>query len=197
MTPAGGAAVAYFTLGGAGSGKSTLARRISALTSALYLDKDALAGPLVELALESLGENSSDRESNDVYLRRVMPLEYDALFAVAGQNLRLGHSVVIDAPFAAYVSDPDYLQTAVAAASWPDVHIRVIQVIASPEAIRRRLVERASVRDHVKLTDWDTYWRKFGSLQCAWTGVQYDRVSNEEDGDFSAIEALIPTPQGK
>jgi predicted kinase len=42
-----------------------------------------------------------ERESNSFYREMVMPAEYEAIFAVAGDNLRLGLSVVIDAPFAA------------------------------------------------------------------------------------------------
>lgn len=183
--------VAYITLGGAGSGKSTVSRHISEYTGALYLDKDVLAGPLVGLALEAFGENASDRESNEIYLRRVMPLEYDALFAVAGQNLALGHSVVLDAPFVAYLSDPDYLRTEMARASWPEVHVRVIRVVASPETVRRRLIERASERDRIKLNDWDNYWRAFGALQCLWHGVERVEIANDSDNDFSAIDTLL------
>lgn len=195
MTNTDSAPVAYITLGGAGSGKSTVSRRISELTGALYLDKDVLAGPLVGLALEALGANASDRESNDVYLRRVMPLEYDALFAVAGQNLTFGHSVVLDAPFVAYLSDPDYLHAAMARASWPDVRVRVIQVVASPRTVKRRLIKRASARDRAKLNDWEAYWRVFGSLECKWRGVENERVANDTDNDLSEIEGLLRAPQ--
>jgi Predicted kinase len=183
--------VAYITLGGAGSGKSTVSRHISEYTGALYLDKDVLAGPLVGLALEALGENASDRESNEVYLRRVMPLEYDVLFAVGAQNLAFGHSVVLDAPFVAYLSDRDYLRNAMARASWPEVRVRVIQVVASPQTVKRRLIERASARDRIKLNDWDAYWRAFGSLECSWKGVERVQIANDNDNDFSEIDTLL------
>jgi predicted kinase len=168
-----------------------VSRRISELTGALYLDKDALAGPFVELALDALGQNPSDRESNDVYLRRVMPLEYDALFGIAGQNLNLGHSVVIDAPFVAYLSDPEYLLAASARALWPEVRVRVVQVVASAQTVRRRLMERASARDRIKLNDWDAYWETFGSLECTWRGIDRVVVVNDTDDDFSEIDALF------
>jgi predicted kinase len=183
--------VVYIVLGGAGSGKSTVARKISALTGALYLDKDVVAGALAGLALEVLGEEPSDRESNDVYLRRVMPLEYDALFAVAGQNLALGHSVVLDAPFAAYLSDPGFLQTAMAKARWQKVYVRVFKVTASPQTVKRRLLERGSARDRMKLKDWDTYWRRFGVLECSWQGIRSEEIPNEQDNDFSALQQIL------
>jgi hypothetical protein len=123
-----------------------------------------------------------------------MPLEYDALFAVAGQNLALGHSVVMDAPFAVYLSDPDFLQTAMAKAGWPKVFVRVFQVTASPQTVKRRLSERGSARDRMKLNDWDTYWRRFGIQECSWQGIQSEEISNEQDNDFSAIERILRSP---
>src|SRR6185312_3545360 len=183
MTIGEGRPAVYIALGGAGSGKSTVARKISALTGALYLDKDVVAGALAGLALELLGEEPSDRESNEVYLRRVMPLEYETLFAVAAQNLELGHSVVMDAPFAAYLSDTDFLQSAMTKAGWPEVHVRVFLVKASAQTIKRRLVERGSPRDRVKLDDWGAYWRRFGVLECSWRGIRSEEILNEQDND--------------
>lgn len=184
----------YIVFGGAGSGKSTVARKISALTGALYLDKDVVAGALAGLALELLGEEPSDRESNDVYLRKVMPLEYDTMFAIAAENLALGHSVVLDAPFAMYLSQPNFLHTAITKAAWPRAHVRAIHVTASQQTVKRRLLTRNSARDRVKLDDWDTYWSQFGVLKCNWQGVESEEVANDLDNDFSAIQRILPSP---
>ncbi|MDF2444313.1 MAG: hypothetical protein JWR01_2516, partial [Subtercola sp.] len=140
MTPGGPShPVAYITLGGAGSGKSTLSKLISSVTGAVYLDKDTLAGPLVRLAMEAFGQDPSDRESNNLYLEKIMPVEYETLFAAAGQNLELGLSVVLDAPFVAYLNDPEFLQNSVDSAGWPPARIRVIQVRTSPDVVKQRL----------------------------------------------------------
>jgi hypothetical protein len=104
--------------------------------------------------------------------------------------------VVLDAPFVAYLSDPEYLRAQMARASWPKVHVRVIQVVASPETVKRRLIERASARDRIKLDDWDNYWRAFGALQCAWRGVERVEVANDSDDDFSAIDNLLGALHG-
>ncbi|MBG6218681.1 putative kinase [Arthrobacter sp. CAN_A6] len=179
--------VAYITLGGAGSGKSTLSRRLSSLTGAVYLDKDTLAGPLVQVALEAFGQDPSDRESNALYLERIMPAEYETLFATAGRNLELGHSVVLDAPFVAYLEDPDFLRRLTENAAWPAARIRVIHVRTSPDVVRQRLVERGSERDRIKLADWDTYWERFGAVECRWTTGEHVVVGND---DQSALERL-------
>lgn len=171
--------VAYITLGGAGSGKSTLSQRLSAETGAVYLDKDTIAGPLVRVALDALGQDPSDRESNGVYVSAIMPAEYETLFAAAGTNLALGHSVVLDAPFVAYLDDPGFLSRSIARAGWPPSRIQVIRVRASPEVVRRRLVERGSERDRVKLADWDGYWARFGVVACRWEGMEIIDFWNE------------------
>jgi predicted kinase len=187
----GGFPTAYITLGSAGSGKSTISRRISAVTGAVYLDKDVVAGPLVQFALKALGQDPTDRESNATYVERLMPLEYSTLFAVAGSNLELGHSVVLDAPFVAYLSDPEYLESAIAAAGWPRVHIRIIHVEAPREVVRRRLLDRGQDRDRAKLEDWDAYWARFGVLDCRWRIGSHDRVVNDGARGLSMVDALV------
>lgn len=183
--------VAYITLGGAGSGKSTLSRHLSAVAGAVYLDKDTLAGPLVQVALEALGQDPSDRESNDLYLQRVMPAEYETLFAVAARNLELGHSVVLDAPFVAYLADPDFLDRATSDAGWPAARIRVIHVRTSPDIVRRRLIDRGSERDRVKLADWEAYWARFGELECRWSVGEHLVVTNDDESAFARLRGLV------
>lgn len=183
--------VAYITLGGAGSGKSTLSRHLSRLTGAVYLDKDTVAGPLVRVALEALGQDPSDRESNALYLGRIMPAEYETLFDTAGRNLELGHSVVLDAPFVAYLDDADFLRRVTENAGWPTTRIRVIHVETSPDIVRRRLIERGSSRDRAKLADWDGYWARFGVLRCRWSTGEHVSVSNDDDSALERLAALI------
>lgn len=183
--------VAYITLGGAGSGKSTLSRHLSALTGAAYLDKDTLAGPLVKVALEALGQDPSDRESNALYLEKIMPAEYEILAAAAGRNLELGHSVVLDAPFVAYLDDPDFLHRFTRDATWPPTRIRVIHVQTAPDVVRQRLTERGNERDRVKLADWDGYWAKFGIQRCRWATGEHVTITNDDDSALERVAALI------
>lgn len=183
--------VAYFVLGGAGSGKSTLSRRLSTLSGAAYLDKDTLAGPLVRVALEAFGQDPSDRESNPLYIEKVMPAEYETLFAAAGRNLELGRSVVLDAPFVAYLDDPGFLRRSAERASWPEVRIRVIHVRASADEVRRRLIERGSERDRAKLEQWDTYYKRYGELQCRWVDGEHTIVQNDGESDLDRLMDFV------
>ncbi|GLK16621.1 AAA family ATPase [Herbiconiux flava] len=182
---------ALAVVGGAGSGKSTVARRLARRTRAVYLDKDALAGPLVEAALAANGQPGDERESNAYYLEHVMPAEYAALFAVANDNLRLGRSVVIDAPFAAYLDQPAFFTEAADKAGWPALPHTVLHVSASETTTRRRLAERGLPRDTVKLADWDAFWPKWGDLTISWTGVRVLRLNNDLHPNIEDVVARL------
>ena len=167
-------------IGTAGSGKSTVAQRLARELGAAYLDKDTLAGRFVEAALSVAGHAPGDRESNSYYREQLLPLEYDSLLDVAGANLRLGRSVVVDAPFTPYLSDPQYIVDAAERLTWPQgVHVDVVCVRISPEMLKERLRSRALARDHWKLANWDEYWAQHGGRPCLWSGVRLTELWNE------------------
>ncbi|MCM6761661.1 AAA family ATPase [Rathayibacter sp. ZW T2_19] len=178
---------ALVVVGSAGSGKSTLAREIARRCRAVYLDKDALAGPLVEVALATSGHGADERENNSFYRESVMPAEYAALFGVAGDNLRLGLSVVIDAPFAAYLGRPDFLEKSTRDAVWPDVVPTVLRVTATESETRRRLESRGLDRDLAKLSDWEGFWRDWGRSPVSWAGVELIDLDNSAVPDLDAV----------
>ena len=169
----------FIVIGPAGSGKTTIAQRTAKQHEAAYLDKDRVSGRFVEFALTATGHDPTDRESNDYYRANLLPLEYETLMDVAGINLRLGRSVVLDAPFGAYFGDPDYLTRAAEDFQWPPTAITVIRVRVPQEVLRTRLTQRGLERDRWKLAHWDDYWATYGSLECAWSGVDYQDVNNE------------------
>lgn len=189
---------AIAVVGPAGSGKSTVARELARRAGAVYLDKDTLAGPLVEAALAASGNESSDRESNEYYRTHVMPAEYTSLFAVAGDNLRLGHPVVIDAPFAAYLDSPAFFARSATHGRWPDSPVFVLRVLAPEAVVKARLRERGLERDAVKLRDWDAFWRTWGSTRVTWTGVRVlDLPNHDSVADVDAVLEQIHEAGGE
>ena len=178
---------ALAVVGAAGSGKTTVALEIARRSGATYLDKDSLAGPLVEAAMEAQGQSREERESNRFYRERVMPAEYAALFSVASDNLRLGLSVVIDAPFAAYLDQPKFFDRATQLAGWPQVTRSVLHVYASEAETRRRLRERGLPRDRAKLSNWDEFWPKWGHSNITWTGIRVLELDNDTAADIGSI----------
>jgi predicted kinase len=169
----------FIVIGPAGSGKTTIAQQTAEKHQAAYLDKDRVSGRFVEFALTASGHDPTDRESNDYYRANLLPLEYETLMDVAGVNLRLGRSVVLDAPFGAYFDDPGYLTRAVNDFHWPSPEITVIRVRVPQDVLRSRLIKRALERDNWKLAHWDDYWATYGRLECTWSGVQFQDFDNE------------------
>lgn len=183
---------AVFVIGPAGSGKSTVAKLLAAALNAAYLDKDTLAGPFVQRALGGAGQDPDARESNPLYRAELMPLEYKVIFDVARDNLQLGKNVVIDAPFAAYLGNPDYLAAKREDSGWPpEAQSVVAEVVADPEIIVERILARGSERDRWKLANWEEFWTRFGSTSCAWTGTAIVTVRNDREADLSEVFAAI------
>lgn len=187
-------ATLVIVIGTAGSGKSTIAHRLAREYGAAYLDKDAMSARFVEAALVAAGYDPGDRESNAYYRERILPLEYDSLLDVAGANLRIGRSVVIDAPFSPYLSDPTYITVAADRFQWPPVDVEVVRVRVSPTTVQRRLRERGLQRDAYKLAHWDEYWAMHGEQACAWTGVRLSEISNDSDEADIALDRRSAQP---
>ena len=169
----------FIVIGPAGSGKTTIAQQTAQEHGAAYLDKDRVSGRFVEFALTATGHDPTDRESNDYYRENLLPLEYETLMDVAGINLRLGRSVVLDAPFGAYFGEPDYLTRVAEKFQWPSTSITVIRVRVPQDILRTRLTRRGLERDRWKLAHWDEYWSVYGSLECVWSGVHFQDFNNE------------------
>ena len=176
-------------IGTAGSGKSTIAQQLARQHGAAYLDKDAMSSRFVEAALVAAGYDAGDRESNTYYRDRVLPLEYDSLLDVSGANLRIGRSVVIDAPFSPYLSDPTFISSAAQRFDWPPLDvIEVIRVRVSPEVLQGRLRARGLERDRVKLAHWEEYWAEHGGRPCVWAGVQFSEYINDDPASVTTAD---------
>jgi predicted kinase len=191
LAPKSGTPPVFVAIGPAGSGKSHVARELARRLRAVYLDKDSLAGDLVDAALELVGRRAGGREDDPTYTERLMPAEYKALFATAADNLRLGLPIVLDAPFAAYLGNPDFLAVSADRASWPaGTPVVVVEVRASAETVRTRLTHRGLPRDRAKLADWPAFWQRLGTQDCAWSGARHVVVDNDAEPDLDAVVRL-------
>jgi predicted kinase len=173
----------YFVIGPAGSGKSTLSALIAQRTGAVYLDKDSLATPFTEALLEQAGTDKQARDNNEFYQRVVMDLEYSALLQVAGDNLRLGNSVVLDAPFVRYFPDEAFLEKAAQRHRWPeDTAATVVHVTVEGSRVRQRVEGRGYERDAWKLSHWDEFWASAQAADCRWRGAHHVLFDNSREG---------------
>ncbi len=183
----------FFVIGPAGSGKSTVSTRIARRIGAAYLDKDSVATFFTEALLEAAGTDKNERDNNEYYQRVVMDLEYRTLLRLAGDNLRLGHSVVLDAPFVRYFPREDYLEEAALIHAWPtDVEIVVVHVTVDGALVRDRVIGRGYDRDAWKIEHWDEFWATAQAAQCRWRGAHHVLFDNSASSpDDPRLEAAL------
>lgn len=183
----------FFVIGPAGSGKSTVSTLIARHLGAAYLDKDSVATLFTEALLVAHGSDPHERDNNEYYQRSVMDLEYQTLLRLAGDNLRLGTSVVLDAPFVRYFPEEDFLERAARDHAWPsDTRITVVHVTVDGDRVRDRVADRGFERDGWKLAHWDEFWATAQASECRWRGAHHALYDNSADGrDDAAIREAV------
>lgn len=142
--------------GYAGSGKTELGRMLIRETGWPMLDKDTLTRPVVETALEALGQSPHDRES-EVYLKTIRPREYEALLATTRENVECGNSAIVTAPFLRELADLSWIQRTRAAFAELGAHVTIVWVYCDAETMHTYLRMRGAARDAAKLADWPGY----------------------------------------
>lgn len=142
--------------GYAGSGKTELGRIFTRLTGWPIIDKDTTTRPVVEAALEAMGAQASDRES-ETYLSKIRPREYEALMATAHENTMCGAGVIITAPFIREFSDEAWLRRERGQFADDGVPVSVVWVSCDAESMLTYLRRRGVARDAHKLAHWDEY----------------------------------------
>ncbi|MGW0250822.1 AAA family ATPase [Nocardia goodfellowii] len=139
-----------------GSGKSEFARTLARATNWAILDKDTIARPLIEPALEDLGQSVNDRES-DIYVDRLRPREYEALEGVVNDNVAVGTSVIATAPYIREFTNRAWLDQVTARGETYQADSTFVWVRCSLETMLMYLRRRGAGRDQGKLADWDRY----------------------------------------
>jgi len=183
----------FFVIGPAGSGKSTVSTMIARRIHAAYLDKDTVATAFTEALLEAAGADKHERDNSPYYRDVVMGLEYATLLRLAGDNLRLGNDVVLDAPFVRYFGRADYLEDAARTHDWPsELEVIVVHVTVDGDLVRQRVDARGYGRDAWKLTHWDEFWATAQAADCRWRGAHHVLFDNSGAGaDAGALEAAL------
>ncbi|WP_323504868.1 ATP-binding protein, partial [Cryobacterium sp. RTC2.1] len=182
----------FFVVGPAGSGKSSVSKFIARQNHAAYIDKDTATTGFTELLLELRGFDKNERDNNEYYQTVIMPLEYETILKLCRDNLALGNSVVLDAPFGKYFSNEDFLTEVHARYYWPEAEKIVVHVHVDGEEMRQRLINRGYHRDEWKLHNWDAFWAKAQSVDCAWKSAHHVAFNNNGDGiDTTEFDRVI------
>jgi predicted kinase len=185
--------VVIFLIGPAGSGKSTIGKWIASKYRFCYLDKDMVCNKFTGLLLESNGYSPHERDGCPFYSDVVMDLEYQTLLDIANDNLKLGTSVILDAPFLGYFSNRNYIQELIEKYGWQNVKPFVLQVTVDFSVLKERLSARALDRDAWKLSNWDAYVQSIQEKQCLWEGVEIVQFDNSPDTvDLNKLDQMLP-----
>lgn len=145
--------------GYAGSGKTEFGRTLARATSWPILDKDTTTRPVVERALEVLGQPAHDRES-DIYNNVIRPREYEALMATAAENVACGVSVITTAPFLREFTDSAWIDRTRAQFETYGAKVTLVWMRSDHETMHAYLRHRGAARDATKLATWPTYLRQ-------------------------------------
>ncbi|MEV4890039.1 AAA family ATPase [Nonomuraea sp. NPDC055795] len=139
--------------GYAGSGKTEFSRFLSDITGWAFLDKDSLTRPIVERLLVTLG---GDRHT-DLYLKEVRPFEYRCLMETAWDNLHVGTSAILSAPFIAELKDEAWFTRLENQCAAKGIDVAAIWVRCDPDSMREYIEFRGAARDAWKLDNWEQY----------------------------------------
>jgi predicted kinase len=142
--------------GYAGSGKTELGRILARETGWAMLDKDTLTRPVLEAALEIIGNSPNDRES-EVYVDKIRPREYEAVLAAAHENVESGNSVIVTAPFIHEFNDPAWIKRTIARFAGLRAITTLVWVYCNSNTMHSYIRHRGAARDTAKLSNWAGY----------------------------------------
>ena len=159
----------------------------------LLLDKDVLCNTFTGKLLETQGYSPHDRDGNSYYRDIVMDLEYETLLNVANDNLQLGRSVILDAPFVGYFHKSDYIDGLVSTYGWEEVTPVVLRVDVNMDVLEQRLQNRGLERDRWKLEHWDSFVQGLKANVCTWENIQLISVDNSSEHlDLEQLTSQLP-----
>lgn len=150
-----------------GTGKTSIAKALADGLCMVHLSSDAvrkeLAGvPATEHRVAGFGEG--------IYTGEFTAKTYRALIEKGVAFLKSGRSVVLDATF----SNVKYLYEVKSAvqALGSDAEFHAVECVADDEAVRSRLLKRASEEGAISDADWEIYLRQKKSFEPMPAGIQ-------------------------
>ena len=153
---------AVFIAGPAGAGKTTLAADVVKLgqTSGMpmaLIDKDTICGRISSELCNQLGI-PHDRDSF-LFKQVVRPLEYACVLDTAREQLNLGLSVCLPAPWSTEIKDGSLWHL------FPTATIAGVYLTADIEELRFRIEQRGNPLDDYKLRNWDEFSGNLAAME--------------------------------
>lgn len=135
-------------IGVAGSGKTTLAHAILSNFPAVYLDNNQIVDAFFP-----------DTRNGRSY-QRLRPNFYQALYAIAEANLKVGNSVLLDVPHVKEIQIPSWRRFIKCLSDRTHSTLVILRCLCSEEVLRSRLLSRGEKRDRWKLRNWAEFLRE-------------------------------------
>jgi predicted kinase len=137
------------------SGKTLISKMI-ARKGLFFVDKDSVAKFFTKALLESLGSYGDDRQS-ELYVSKVKDLEYQTILDVSFENIGLGNSVVVTAPFIKDFFDPTWINNIHQRVKFLGGELVLLWIHTDLDILKQRMVLRREPRDNWKLDNWEEY----------------------------------------
>jgi predicted kinase len=137
--------ILLLVMGTPGAGKSTVAKSLLKFYNLVYLDNNFIA------------DNISNVSRVDEDYRRLRKIVYDSLYRIAMENLKVGNSVLVDAPHVTHMRSQDWRAEISSLAIENGAALKIVRCYCSEEILKRRIEARGEPRDRWKLDHWSQF----------------------------------------
>lgn len=179
--------------GPSGIGKTFIGKAISGRMHIPYLDLDTVC----EGFLAVISGLEGGEQPYDLYARAYRDVCYKTILGLAAENLALGVSIVVTAPFFREMGDPDFFPR-LKRENGVDFVSYDVRILISERRLRENLVKRGSYRDAAKLQDWESFLSKIRSAERRWN-ADVDIPIDKGEGDIGAdqLDFLVSSIRGR
>lgn len=139
------------------SGKTTLGKSLCEHLNLPFLDKDDLCDIYTNYIVAQ--QTFPNDRSSDLYTKTLRFIEYDILFHVAHQQVKLGLCPVLVAPFTTEFQDPEKIKKIEANLKLQNPKYELVTILLDNpvDVVKRQILSRNRPEDQVKISQWETY----------------------------------------
>jgi predicted kinase len=173
-------------MGVAGSGKTTLSKEILRRVSAVYLDNNHI--------VDAFFPNTRNGKA---YMK-LRPRFYQALYAIAEENLKVGNNVLLDVPHVKEMQDPNWRAFIKRLVARTGAQLVVIRCLCSDSVLYARLRSRAEARDRWKLQRWKVFLRQQPlNARLTFPHLNIDTEKRSSENVAAAVRYILRSGAGR
>ena len=170
-----------------GTGKTTVARKLAASTGIAYLDYDTLVQPF----LQGIEKRAGIGESRLGFYRAWRKESYGTLVSAMRENMELGCSLIVSAPFTSEMRDPVFFSSLRSGIS-SDCRAVSFHMVPDATLHLKMLQQRSSYRDQEILEDWEGYLSSHSTERPLWDAdMEYEIAFSDTDQAYLDVLSAI------